>query len=347
VGLSKERHADRRDRSATVAAAGLALRRDGAARPRRLAELDEPGDDLAGARPYIDGSTDNSVFQQVFVYNGFGRLDQATPDQLVNRTIRLGIPISPPPSWDRLLTGQLGRDTAWLLAAAVITLVAGLLARYRQPRTDLVRAGLVLWGIWLVTLFAVFSAATTINTYYTAALSCAPQGRAVGRKRPRSGPYSDQLTEASGLYGGAHTARAQGGEPQARGVAQVVGGSGVRGAVVTALEATTPGAGPGSGRARTAVSRNVGGEQLDGPGEAVAGRASDHDAFQRPVGGLHGEPAPDLGGQPASCGVVLVQVGRAVKEHHRVLPDRWCTGEERLASDVPGSICRTGYIRPG
>jgi 4-amino-4-deoxy-L-arabinose transferase-like glycosyltransferase len=130
----------------------------------------------AGSRPYIDGSTDNSAFQQVFVYNGFGRLDQATPDQLVNRTIRLGLAISPPPSWHRLLSGDLGRDTAWLLAAAVLALLAGLLARRRQPRTDLVRAGLVLWGIWLVTLFAVFSTATTINSYYTAALSPAVAG---------------------------------------------------------------------------------------------------------------------------------------------------------------------------
>lgn len=120
----------------------------------------------AGSRPYIDGSTDNSVFGQVFVYNGFGRLDQATPDQLVDRTIRLGLAISAPPSWHRLLSGQLGRDTAWLLAAALLALLAGLLARRRQPRTDLVRAGLVLWGIWLVTLFAVFSAATTINTSF-------------------------------------------------------------------------------------------------------------------------------------------------------------------------------------
>ena len=125
----------------------------------------------AGSRPYIDGSTGNSAFQQVFVYNGFGRLDQATPDQLVNRTIRLGLAISPPPSWHRLLSGELGRDTAWLLAAAILALLAGLLARRRKPRTDLVRAGLVLWGIWLVTLFAVFSAATTVNSYYTAALS--------------------------------------------------------------------------------------------------------------------------------------------------------------------------------
>jgi 4-amino-4-deoxy-L-arabinose transferase-like glycosyltransferase len=125
----------------------------------------------AGSRPYIDGSTDNSAFGQVFVYNGFGRLDQATPDQLVNQTIRLRIPIAPPPSWHRLLSGDLGRDTAWLLAAAMLALLAGLLARRREPRTDLVRAGLVLWGIWLVTLFAVFSAATDINTYYAAALS--------------------------------------------------------------------------------------------------------------------------------------------------------------------------------
>ena len=123
-----------------------------------------------GSRPYIDGSTDNSAFQQVFVYNGLGRLDQATPDQLLNKTIRLGIPISPPPSWHRLLTGDLGRDTAWLLAAAVIALIAGLAAR-RTPRTDLARAGLLLWGIWLLTLFAAFSEAATINTYYVAALS--------------------------------------------------------------------------------------------------------------------------------------------------------------------------------
>jgi 4-amino-4-deoxy-L-arabinose transferase-like glycosyltransferase len=125
----------------------------------------------ASARPYIDGSTSNSVFQQVFVYNGFGRLDQATPDQLVNRTIRLGIAISPAPSWHRLLTGEWGRDAGWLLAAAVIALLAGLAARRREPRTDPVRAGLLLWGIWLITLFAAFSVATTINTYYLAALA--------------------------------------------------------------------------------------------------------------------------------------------------------------------------------
>jgi 4-amino-4-deoxy-L-arabinose transferase-like glycosyltransferase len=149
----------------------------------------------SGARPYIDGSTDNSAFQQVFVYNGFGRLDQASPNQLVDRTIRLGIPNSAPPSWDRLLTGELGRDAAWLLAVAIVTLAAGLAARRRAPRTDLIRAGLLLWGIWLITLFVAFSATTTINTYYTAALSPAVAAvLAIGlvvawRQRQRAGTW--------------------------------------------------------------------------------------------------------------------------------------------------------------
>ena len=130
----------------------------------------------SGSRPYIDGSTDNSVFEQVFIYNGFGRLDQGSPNQLVNRTIRLGLAISPSPSWHRLLTGELGRDAAWLTAAGMVALLAGLAARRHAPRTDLARAGLLLWGTWLMTLFAAFSVATTINTYYTAALSPAIAG---------------------------------------------------------------------------------------------------------------------------------------------------------------------------
>ena len=158
----------------------------------------------SGSRPYIDGSTDNSAFQQVFVYNGFGRLDQATPDQLVNRTIRLGITIAPPPSWHRLLSGDLGRDTAWLLAAAVLALVAGLLARRREPRTDLVRAGLLLWGIWLVTLFAVFSAAprstpTTRRRCHRRSRACsASASYSPGSSVSASGPGSRSAPPYSG-----------------------------------------------------------------------------------------------------------------------------------------------------
>jgi hypothetical protein len=81
---------------------------------------------------------------------------------------------------------------------------------------------------------------------------------------------------------------------------------------MTALEAVMPGAGTESGSARIVVVLAVPGEGFNSPGEVMAGRAADHGAFQGPVGGAHGEPAADLGRQPASQGAVLVQVGGAV-----------------------------------
>jgi hypothetical protein len=122
----------------------------------------------AAHRPYADGSSGNSIFSQVFVYNGFGRLDQASPNQLLTRAIglRLG---SAAPSWHRLLSGAVGRDTAWLIPAALISLVVCLIAS--RDRNPLLRAGTILWGTWLVVLLVVFSVSSTINVYYTAALS--------------------------------------------------------------------------------------------------------------------------------------------------------------------------------
>ena len=111
----------------------------------------------------------NSIFSQVFVYNGFGRVDQASPNQLLTRAIGLRFG-SPAPGWDRLLNGGVGHDTAWLIPAALIALVGCLLAgRGREGR--LLRVSVALWGTWLIVLLVVFSASSTINPYYTAALS--------------------------------------------------------------------------------------------------------------------------------------------------------------------------------
>jgi 4-amino-4-deoxy-L-arabinose transferase-like glycosyltransferase len=123
------------------------------------------------SRPYVDGSQNDSLFHQVFVYNGFGRLDQASPNQLLTQSIGIGRLISAAPTWERLFTGSFGRDTGWMLPAAFIVLIAGLVARRGRPRQDLVRAGLIMWGGWLLVLTVVFTASTTINSYYTAALS--------------------------------------------------------------------------------------------------------------------------------------------------------------------------------
>ncbi len=67
----------------------------------------------ASQRPYVDGSQHNSVFAQVFDYNGFGRVGQPSPNAELGRT--LDIPFlarpEPRPRWDRLLTGSYGRDS--------------------------------------------------------------------------------------------------------------------------------------------------------------------------------------------------------------------------------------------
>ena len=122
----------------------------------------------ASGRPYVDGSAGNSIFSQVFVYNGFGRVDQVSSNQLLTKTIgvRLG---SVPPGWDRLFSGSLGHDAGWLIPAALIALVACVLASRGGGR--LLRASCGLWGTWLVVLLVVFSASSSINPYYTAALS--------------------------------------------------------------------------------------------------------------------------------------------------------------------------------
>lgn len=127
-----------------------------------------PGD----ARPYADGSATNSVFEQVFGYNGWSRIGEQSPLQiLAGQGQGLGLTVGAPPGWDRLLTGDLGRDTGWLLPAAVVAAVALVLARRGRPRTDAVRATVVLWGLWVITFGVVFSVTTTINSYYTAALA--------------------------------------------------------------------------------------------------------------------------------------------------------------------------------
>ncbi len=127
----------------------------------------------AAHRPYIDGSHDNSAYEQVFVYNGFGRFGEQTPLQLLaGQSPGLGVAVrNPVPAPERLLRGSLGRDTGWLLPAALIVAGWGVVSRRRRPRGDPLRACFVLWGGWLVLLAVTFSLATTINPYYTAALT--------------------------------------------------------------------------------------------------------------------------------------------------------------------------------
>ena len=71
---------------------------------------------------------------------------------------------------------------AWLLPAALIAIVAGLVITRRAPRTDATRAALLLWGGWLMVTAMVFSFINGIlHPYYTVALAPAiGAGLAIG-----------------------------------------------------------------------------------------------------------------------------------------------------------------------
>jgi 4-amino-4-deoxy-L-arabinose transferase-like glycosyltransferase len=132
----------------------------------------------ASQRPYADGSSTNSIYHQVFAYNGFSRVGQSSPNELLGDTLgtTLFAQASPPPAWNRLFTASYGRDTGWLLPAALIAAIAVVVARRGAPRTDPWRAGALLWGVWLIVLGIVFSVSTTMNSYYAGALSPAVAG---------------------------------------------------------------------------------------------------------------------------------------------------------------------------
>jgi 4-amino-4-deoxy-L-arabinose transferase-like glycosyltransferase len=132
-------------------------------------------------RPFVDGSRNDSVFAQVFDYNGILRFQSSGNGigrpapflvQISRENRSLGYATSHiPAGWHRLLTGVLGRDGGWLLPITFLSL--GLIAwsHRRTDRGDPIRAGAILWGSWLVTTFVAFSAARYVNSYYVAALS--------------------------------------------------------------------------------------------------------------------------------------------------------------------------------
>ena len=124
------------------------------------------------ARPYIGGSQNNSVLELALGYNGFGRLTGNEVGGLGNMNFDVG--------WARLFGSEMGGQIAWLLPAALILGIAGLWVTRRAPRTDTVRASLLLWLGWLVVTGVVFSFANGImHPYYTVALAPAVGG-AVG-----------------------------------------------------------------------------------------------------------------------------------------------------------------------
>ena len=125
----------------------------------------------ASARPYIGGSQNNSFFNLMFGYNGFGRLSGSEAGSVgggaTNGAGRWG-----PTGLLRLFNTEFGGQISWLLPAALVLLGALLWLTRRTPRTGVARAAMILWGGWLlVTGLAISLGQGIIHPYYTVALA--------------------------------------------------------------------------------------------------------------------------------------------------------------------------------
>ena len=119
-----------------------------------------------GAKPYIGGSTDGSVWDLILGYNGLGRIVGGEGPGGIGATFG-----GAPGIW-RLFNAQVGGQAAWLLPLAAVSLGAGLWLTRRAPRTDRKRAFWVLFGTWALVHAAVFSFQRGIfHPYYVSALA--------------------------------------------------------------------------------------------------------------------------------------------------------------------------------
>ncbi|MBG0831046.1 glycosyltransferase family 39 protein [Planomonospora sp. ID67723] len=134
----------------------------------------------AADRPYIGGSTDNSVRDLVVGYNGLGRIFGGGGG-------RGGGGFGGEPGAGRLFNDVMAGQISWLLPFAALALVCGLVLAIRPAgaprrsggavtgaRRDLpgARVALCLWGGWLAVHYAVFSFSSgTFHPYYSTAMA--------------------------------------------------------------------------------------------------------------------------------------------------------------------------------
>lgn len=127
----------------------------------------------ASTRPYIGGSTDNSLWELAIGYNGLGRLFGESDTGNGGG----GASFGGASGLTRMFGTAFGSQISWLIPAALIALIAGLWCTRRAPRTDPTRAGILLWGGWLLVTMVVLSYMQgTVHPYYSVALAPAIGG---------------------------------------------------------------------------------------------------------------------------------------------------------------------------
>ncbi|KJF20948.1 glycosyl transferase [Rhodococcus sp. AD45-ID] len=131
----------------------------------------------ADSRPWIGGSQNNSILELTLGYNGLGRLSGNETGSVGGGGAAPGGAGGGGGMWGttgitRLFESAQGGQIAWLIPAALILLVAGIVVRGKAPRVDTQRASFIVWGLWLLVTGLTFSfMAGIFHAYYTVALA--------------------------------------------------------------------------------------------------------------------------------------------------------------------------------
>jgi 4-amino-4-deoxy-L-arabinose transferase-like glycosyltransferase len=269
-------------------------------------------------RPYIGGSQNNSLWNLIFGYNGFGRLTGNEAGS-VGGGARAGSRWGPT-GLTRLFNASFGGQISWLLPAAGILLCAGLATTWRRSRTDRTRSALVLWGGWLFVTGTAFSLGQgIIHPYYTVALAPAIGAVvsigavALWRQRSRAAWYGLVAAFVATVVWSDHLlARTPTWHPWLRTVL-VVGGVAVSGALlvwpfiarrpsrlVVAVAVVLALLGPGTYTLATATTPHSGAIPSAGPATAGAGPGG-----PPPTGGRGSGPGGTAGANRALGGGLL------------------------------------------
>jgi len=116
----------------------------------------------ASDRPYVGDSTDNSWFQLITGGNGLRRVTGTGS----------GFGSDLPGRLLRLFSHHVGGQIAWLLPLALIGLGLGLVTTLRSRRGTPAFGAYVLWGVWAVLVYLVFSLSVGVfHAYYTSLLA--------------------------------------------------------------------------------------------------------------------------------------------------------------------------------
>ena len=126
----------------------------------------------ASSRPYVGGSTDNSILQLAFGYNGLGRLTGNETGSVGGGGGGGGTSMWGATGITRLFGADMGGQVSWLIPAALLLAAGTWWALRRTPEASGRRGQVLLWVSWLLVTGLVFSFGKgIIHPYYTVALA--------------------------------------------------------------------------------------------------------------------------------------------------------------------------------